>query len=208
MIKRPTKIIYGMAAACLIATLPLAGCTPVGMAVGAGATAGSAAMQERGFEQSVRDSVTEAAISKALFDRDINVFANLNVEVVEGRVLLTGFVPTQEDRLAAIRYSWEQDEVTDVINEIQIGDSEAITSKARDKLIASEIRAEITIDEKIKAVNYSIEVVNGTVYLFGIAQNQQELDRVAAHARKVEYVRRIVTDHMVMKDDPRRKSST
>lgn len=208
MIKRPTKIIYGMAAACLIATLPLAGCTPVGMAVGAGATAGSAAMQERGFEQSVRDSVTEAAISKALFDRDINVFANLNVEVVEGRVLLTGFVPTQEDRLAAVRYSWEQDEVTDVINEIQIGDSEAITSKARDKLIASEIRAEITIDEKIKAVNYSIEVVNGTVYLFGIAQNQQELDRVAAHARKVEYVRRIVTDHMVMKDDPRRKSST
>lgn len=208
MIKQPTKIIYGMAAACLIATLPLAGCTPVGMAVGAGATAGSAAMQERGFEQSVRDSVTEAAISKALFDRDINVFANLNVEVVEGRVLLTGFVPTQEDRLAAVRYSWEQDEVTDVINEIQIGDSEAITSKARDKLIASEIRAEITIDEKIKAVNYSIEVVNGTVYLFGIAQNQQELDRVAAHARKVEYVRRIVTDHMVMKDDPRRKSST
>ncbi|MEQ9489692.1 MAG: BON domain-containing protein [Alphaproteobacteria bacterium] len=208
MIKRPTKNLYRTAAACLIAILPLAGCTPVGMAVGAGATAGSAAMQERGFEQSVRDSVTEAAISKALFDRDLNVFANLNVEVVEGRVLLTGFVPTQEDRLAAVRYSWERDEVTDVINEIQIGDSEAITSKARDKLIASEIRADITIDEKIKAVNYSIEVVNGTVYLFGIAQNQQELDRVVAHARKVEYVRRIVTDHMVMKDDPRRKSST
>ncbi len=208
MIKQTKTSLISTAAAFMVAALPLAGCTPVGMAVGAGATAGTAAMQERGFEQSVRDSVTEAAISKALFDRDINVFANLNVEVVEGRVLLTGFVPTQDDRLAAVKSSWEQSGVVDVINEIQIGDSGAITSQARDKIIASEIRAEITIDEKIKAINYSIEVVNGTVYLFGIAQNQQELDRVVAHARKVDYVRRIVTDHMVMKDDPSRKSAT
>jgi len=192
----------------LVAVLPLGGCSPIGVAVGAGATAGTAALQERGFQQSVKDSVIEAAISKDLFDRDLNVFANLNVEVVEGRVLLTGFVPEQDDRLAAVKSSWAQDGVVDVINEIQIGDSSAITSTARDKLIATEIRAEITVDEKIKAINYSIEVVNGTVYLFGIAQDQAEIDRVVAHAREVEYVRRIVTDHMVLKDDPSRKTAS
>lgn len=208
MINHPKYTMRSVAIACLVAAVPLAGCTPVGMAVGAGATAGTAALQERGFEQSVRDSVIEATISKDLFDRDLNVFANLNVEVVEGRVLLTGFVPTQDDRLAAIKSSWEKDGVVDVINEIQIGDSSAITSTARDKLIATEIRAEITVDDKIKAINYSIEVVNGTVYLFGIAQDQTELDRVVAHTRGVDYVRRIVIDHMVMKDDPSRKSTT
>ena len=75
----------------LVALLPLGGCTPIGVAVGAGATAGTAALQERGFQQSVKDSVIEAAISKDLFDRDLNVFANLNVEVVEGRVFADGF---------------------------------------------------------------------------------------------------------------------
>ena len=208
MTRRKFSTLRWAALAGLVAAIPLAGCTPIGVAVGAGATAGTAALQERGFEQSVKDSVIEAAISKDLFDRDLEVFANLNVEVVEGRVLLTGFVPEQDDRLAAVQSSWSQDGVTDVINEIQIGDSSAITSTARDKLIASEVRAEITVDSKIKAINYSIEVVNGTVFLFGIAQNQAELDRVVAHTRGVDYVRRIITDHMVMKDDPRRKTAS
>ena len=48
------------------------------------------------------------------------------------------------------------------------------------------------------AINYSVETVNGTIYLIGIAQNQEELDRVIAHARTIEYVRKVV-DHVRVK---------
>ena len=52
--------------------------------------------------------------------------------------------------------------------------------------------AVITLDKQIKAVNYSIETVNGTVYVMGIAQSQAEVDRIRNHARQLSYVRRVV----------------
>jgi osmotically-inducible protein OsmY len=57
----------------------------------------------------------------------------------------------------------------------------------------------MTFDKKILAINYSIETVNGIVYLIGIAQNQEELDRVIAHARAIDYVRQIKSHVRVKK---------
>ncbi|MDP7392270.1 MAG: phospholipid-binding domain-containing protein, partial [Alphaproteobacteria bacterium] len=56
-----------------------------------------------------------------------------------------------------------------------------------------------------KAINYSIDTVNGHVFIMGIAQEQKELDRVLDHARDVSYVRR-VTSHAVLKSDPSRRT--
>ncbi len=50
-------------------------------------------------------------------------------------------------------------------------------------------------------MNYSIETVNGVVYLIGVAQSQEELDRVINHARQISYVRRIVS-HVRIKGAP------
>ncbi len=48
-------------------------------------------------------------------------------------------------------------------------------------------------------------MVNQNVYLIGVAQDQAELDRVMAHAKDVQYVRRVV-NYVRLKDDPARKS--
>ena len=45
-------------------------------------------------------------------------------------------------------------------------------------------------------------MVNGIVYLIGIAQNQKELDRVIAHARDINYVRNIISHVRVKKGRP------
>lgn len=194
-----------MLAAATCAVLSLSACTPVGLAVGAGATAGSVALEERGFEQGVKDRVTEAAISKSLFDYNLDAFGAVNVEVVEGRVLLTGRVEEQEHRVEAVRLAWQEEEVVEVINEIRVGTSaDGAADTSKDIWISTQLRTKITLDSQIKAVNYSAEVVDGTVYLFGIAQNDSELKRVIAHARTIENVRRIVPDYVRMKDDPAR----
>ena len=59
---------------------------------------------------------------------------------------------------------------------------------------------------EVLSINYSIETVNGTVYLLGIAQDDAELVRVIEHARGIENVKRVVS-HVVVKDDPRRPVS-
>lgn len=201
---RNTLPIFFVTAA-LAGSLSLSACTPVGVAVGAGATVGSVALEERGFEQGVKDRVTEAAISKSLFDYNLDAFGNVNVEVVEGRVLLTGRVEEAEQRVEAVRFAWQEDGVVEVINEIRVGTSDdALADRGKDAWIATQLRTKMTLDSQVKAVNYSAEVVGGTIYLFGIAQNEAELKRVVAHARTIENVRRIVPDYVRMKDDPSR----
>lgn len=189
----------------LLLSLPvLAGCTPVGVVVGAGATAGSIALEERGFEQGVKDRATEAAIAKQLLDFEFDAFRHINIEVVENRVLLTGVVAQQDHRVEAVKIAWAREGVTDVINEVIVGDAKSLLDSSKDAWIVAQLRTAVTLDEQIKAVNYSFEAVGGIVYLFGIAQNEAEIKRVTAHAREIDSVRRVVSHHMLLKSDPRR----
>ena len=61
------------------------------------------------------------------------------------------------------------------------------------------MKTKITFDKKILAINFSIETVNGIVYLIGIAQDQDELDRILAHGRGIDYVRWIISHVRVKK---------
>jgi osmotically-inducible protein OsmY len=177
----------------LLGLLPLAGgCGPT-LVIGAGAAAGNAAAQERGFAKSVSDGAVETTISAKLLSHSGRLFTDVGVEVHEGRVLLTGAVEKIEHRIEAVRIAWQTGGVREVINEIQVRDDSGVLDAARDGLVTTELSTKITFDQEIKGVNYSIETVNGTVYLIGVAQSQTELDRVINHARQISYVRRIVS---------------
>ena len=64
-------------------------------------------------------------------------------------------------------------------------------------------RGKLLVDSDVLSINYSVETVNGTVYLLGIAQDEAELARVTEHARSIEDVKRVVS-HVVLKDDRHR----
>ncbi len=178
------------AAALLLLATALSGC--VGLAVGAGATAGTAAMQERGLGGAIGDTVIQTKITSAYFANDVN-FKLISVKVHEGRVLLTGTAPKPEDRVEAVRHAWKVKGVKSVINEIAVQDDSGILDLARDKWVTAQLRLKITFDGKIKAINYAIDTVNGTVFLMGIAQNEEELALVRNHARSIDYVRRVIS---------------
>lgn len=194
-----------MAIAAIIAILPgLAGC--VGAAVGAGAIATSAAVQERGLKGGIDDTVIRARINSLWLDHDVDMYRLVSLSVVEGRVLLTGQVRLPQMRIDAVRLTWKAKGVREVINEIKVTDEGGIISYARDGWISTQLKSRLLFDKKILSINYSIETVNGAVYLMGIAQNQEELDRVTNHARTLRYVKRVVS-YVQLKDDPRRHKS-
>ncbi len=185
------------AVAFLLLSTGLSGC--VGLAVGAGATAGTAAMQDRGLGGVIDDTVIHGKVTSAYFANDVK-FKLIAAKVHEGRVLLTGTVPKPEDRVDAVRHAWKVEGVKTVINEIMVEDDSGVLDLARDKWVSTQLRLKITFDSKIKAINYAIDTVNGTVYLMGVAQNEWELSLVSNHARNLDYVRRVVS-HVRIKPD-------
>ena len=188
-----------------LAFLALAGLQSgcAGLVVSAGATAGSAALQERGFGTAVDDTVIRAKIAAAYLQDSVD-FKLISIEAHQGRVLLTGTTPRAKDRVDAVRLAWQVDGVKTVINEISIEQGGGILGLARDKWVTAQLRLKITFDTTVKAINYAIDTVNGTVYLMGIAQNQAELNRVKNHARGLDYVRRVIS-HVRLKKPPMRK---
>jgi osmotically-inducible protein OsmY len=174
----------------------LTGCT--GAVVGGAAMTGVAAYQERGIGGVTHDTQIEAAIVEQWFRFDHTLPAKVSAEVYNGRVLLTGAVTSAQTAADAVRLAWKADGVQDVINEIQEVADTSLIDGARDTLISTKLRTALTFDADIYAINYSIETVNGIVYLIGIAQDQAELDRVIAYAEGQDYVRKVVS-HVMLK---------
>ncbi len=179
----------------------LAACSPADVAVDVGVRTGIAIAQERSVEDAARDGIIDAAIGEALFQAHIDeLFRPVNIDVMEGRVLLTGMVVSQQRADEAAELAWRVDGVKRVINEVRPG-AVSMLDLARDRWISTRLRARLLGDGTVSDLNYVIRTVGGVIHILGIAQNDAERDRVGAHAREISYVRGVVM-HVVRKDDP------
>jgi len=188
-------------AALLVASTALSGC--VGMVIGAGATAGVAASEERGIEGAAEDAKIRAEINEAWFRKSVDMFSKVTLAISEGRVLLTGVVPSEQIREDAVSLTWQVAGVREVYNEILVQDSSGFIDGARDVRIQQEIKSRMLFDKEISNINYTVDVTNGTVYLLGISQSDDELNRVIGHAREVSAVKNVIS-YVRLKTDPRR----
>lgn len=180
------KIAAGLALA-----LCSAGCVPV--MVGAGVATGVAVAQERSVGSAIDDTTIDVNVGALLLKENDRLFREVGVEVQEGRVLLTGAVPTPEDRLKATMITWRSPGVKEVINELQVTDKSSLGGIAKDSWITTKLRAKILADRRVMDINYSIETVNGVIYLIGVAGSQKELDIVTDYARNISGVERVVS---------------
>lgn len=179
----------------LVAGLSIAasGCTPIGIGATVGSTAGVAAAREGGIKSALEDTRIRAKINELWLNHDFDMFRKVNLTVDQGRVLLTGVVQAPQHRVDAVRLAWQPEGVRQVINEIKVDSSDGLKGWARDNWITGRLRAEILFDKEIQSINYTIDTVQGVVYLMGIAQNQAELNKVTTHARSVPYVKQVVS---------------
>ncbi len=195
---RMARVTGGLGALALLAS-GLSGC--VSVALTGVATAGIAASEERGVGGALTDTRIRADINEKWLNASMDILQKVDLSVQEGRVLLTGTVPTPEMRVDAVKLVWQVEGVREVFNEIQIGEGSSASSYARDVWIATQLRSSILFDRAVQSVNYSVDSVNGTVFLMGVAQNQAELDRVTNYARNLRYVKRVVS-YVRIKNQP------
>ncbi len=180
----------------------LSGC--VGAALVAGGTTGYMVAQERTVGDGIDDISMDLQIQDRMRQQDGADLGRVNVSVNEGRVLLTGLVHTPEDRVAAARATWSHPRGKEVINEIEISSLSEWKRVPKDTWISNQIRAKVIFDGEVAGRNYDIEVVDGTVYLLGVAENQYELERAVDHARNVRGVKKVVS-HVHLKDGRERQ---
>ena len=179
----------------------LTACSPIGTAIGAAAFTADLATQERGLYQGLDDHRMWIAINARFVAADLAVAQNVHLQVQEGRVLLSGVVQKQEQRLAAVKASWEEPGVREVINNIEVEKARDVGQIAQDEYLARLVWAKLFIDRGVRANNYSVECIDNTVYLIGVGQDKTEVQRVIDHARDVAYVRD-VRNYVRVKTDP------
>ena len=173
-------------------TILLSSCSPVGLAVGAGASLMTASQTEKGLKASAKDLRIKTEINHNLFQKDHELFGAVKVSVDNGKVLITGSVPSPQDRIEISKLSWKVGNVREVINEVQVTNKASFTNRAKDLLINKSLQTQLLLDQSINFINFSVDTVNGVVYIFGIARDQAEINRIIKHARNINYVENIV----------------
>jgi osmotically-inducible protein OsmY len=179
----------------LLASIPLLQ-SCIAAAVGAVATTGYVATQERTPGTAVDDTTLWAKVKEKLVQHNAHeLLTGVNVEVIQGRVHLTGVVNSPETRVDAVRLTWQVNGVKEVINEIKVVPIEEKKFKdiANDSWISTQIRSKMLFNRDIRSINFSIDVVQGTVYLMGIARSEHELNAASELASTTPGVDKVVS---------------
>ena len=181
-------------------SLALSACAPA--LVGVGTAAVAASSTEKGFSTSVSDSVIKTKLSDKYLRDDVDLVQGISISVNEGAVLLTGTVPTQDKTINATKLAWEIRGVREVVNEVTVTQDVNLKNKAKDFAAAAQLRLKIIGDGKVSSLNYSIDVVDGVVYLSGVAETEEERARVVALAQELPFAKKVV-DYIILSSDRR-----
>ena len=180
--------------------LLFSGCAPA--VVGVGTAAVAATSTEKGITTSVSDGLVFTKIQDNFLKTDATLSQFVDVNVNDGAVLLTGKVKTPEEKVLATKLTWEVRGVREVVNEIQVTDKSSIKDVAKDLAASAQLRGKLIADTSVSSLNFSIDVVNGTVYLSGVAADAEEMNRVVSHARELRFAQQVV-NYITLRTDQR-----
>ena len=171
------------------AILSAGGCAVVvvGATVGAGTLV---AMDRRSTGVRAGDQTIEAKVTKAINDR-WGLAVHVNVTGYDGKVLLTGEVPTAtvRDEVGEIAKSTEY--VRGVTNELLVGPESTIGGRTQDTFITSKVKARLIESKKFDANNVKVVTERRVVYLLGLV-SPAEGDAAAEVAASTSDVARVV----------------
>lgn len=162
-------------------------------AVGAAAGVGLFAVQDRTIGEGIDDAMASQTVKTRLMAADASAFREVDVEVAEGAVLLSGPAPSEGHRQMADTITRSIPNVHTVYNEIVVAPRSSMMRNASDEMITAQIRTRLTASPNVRAVNVNIETYNGNVYLMGTARTQEELERAAEIASRTSGVQRVVS---------------
>ena len=174
-------------------------CSPSGILATSGGTAMVVAEGDRSLGTVVDDATIKVNISAKFLDAGNNLFININTTVLEGRVLLTGLVNNQEERIEAVRLVWEVEGISEIINEIEIGNRESIKDYANDLWINTQAKGLAAKTIGLRSVGYNFETIKGKIYIAGITSRPDQLEELVNALKTIKGVKEII-NYVIIKE--------
>jgi osmotically-inducible protein OsmY len=131
-------------------------------------------------------------LSARLALTDKKYFLSIQSEVIDGRIFLSGKVKEPEEKIKITKIAWETKGVRSVKNAISIKGQSNFKGTAKDILITSQLRSALIFNKNTKARNYTLETINKTIYIFGIAMTEEEKKEVINEANKIFDVKNVI----------------
>ncbi len=179
-----------LAAAGAIAT-GLTGCFP--LAVGGAVVTGMVAVDRRTTGAVVEDEGIELRagnrIREVLGER-----GHVNVTSYNRQVLLTGEVPSAQDRTQVEQILAGVDNVRHIINELAVLGNSTFNQRSSDALVSGRVKASLVDAQDLSANAFKIVTERGTVYVMGrvTAREAKRATEVIAGVSGVQKVVRIL----------------
>ncbi|MAV05686.1 MAG: phospholipid-binding protein [Candidatus Pelagibacter sp.] len=140
----------------------------------------------------IDDTIMQKSLIAKLTREEKKYFLLIQVEVLDGRIFVTGKVDEPEEKIKITKLAWETKGVRSVKNAIEIRGNSNFKSNASDILITTQLRTALVLNKLIKSSNYSLETISKKIYIFGIAFTEEEKEAVIKEANKIYNVKRVI----------------
>ena len=140
----------------------------------------------------IDDTIMQKNLVARLSLNEKKYFLSIQVEVLDGRIFLSGKVDEPEEKIEITKLAWETKGVREVKNAVTIKGNSNFKQTAKDILITSQLRTALIFNKKTKARNYTLETINKKIYIFGIAMDEEEKKEVINEANKIYDVEEVI----------------
>lgn len=176
----------------------LSGCVPV-LIGGAVGTTAFVTTDRRTTGAQMADEVMEKRIHYEISQAIPNNL-HLTVTSYNRRILLTGEVGTESDKLTAQRVAQNSLEVSAVVNELMVGPVSSLGQRMSDSTLAGKVRTQLVATSGVSLNQMKVTVDRGIVYLMGLV-TQEEAQKAANIASRVPGVKSVVTAFQVISSE-------
>ncbi len=160
----------------------------------------SIAYDPRTVGMQIDDSIMQKNLMARLALTDKKYIISLSTKVIDGNIFLSGKVDEPEEKLKIIKMAWETKGTRSVQSAVIIKGQTNFKNTAKDVLITSQLRTTLLFNKLTKSSNYTIDTINGKIYIFGIAMTKDEKKKVILEANEVYGVKEVVPSILLVED--------
>ena len=166
----------------------------------------SIAYDPRTVGMQIDDSIMQKNLVGRLALTDKKYIINISAKVLDGNIYLSGKVDEPEEKLKIIKAAWETKGARSVHSTITIKGKSNFKSTAKDILITSQLKTALIFNKLTKASNYTIDTIEGKIYIFGIAMTKDEKEKVLSEADQIHGVKDVVPSIYLVEELSRHKN--
>ena len=175
--------------AAVLLTSSLAACIP--LIVGGAVVGGTLVASDRRTSGAQLEDEGIELRSTSRIRSNVGDRVHVNVSSYNRQVLLTGEVPTAQDKLLVEQIVSRVENVSSVANELAVLSSSSLTQRSSDVLVTGRVKAMLVDAKDLFANSFRVVTERGTTYLMGRV-TQREADRGTAVARGTPGVLKVV----------------